>query len=416
MNLQLLISNSAVLLSGSGLAQGATMLSLLLTARQLGVSGYGQYAACFSLSGFLSLLFSFGLDNWLLGEGRRSSTSLGQFVGSFFFTKIMGGLLWAGGILTVYTFWDSQIFPRNLLLISSLSMLMESLISTLLISLKVSLLFPKAAWLEASADLCWLGGTVGLMALGYDRVEFYMGIRAAVFGLFLLLFLILIWKLYPLRISTSVIGKTFRPALPFAYSDLLSWASLRADVLIVSFFLTQNDVGHYATAVGVLNALFFVPASLFSVTLPWLGQLTKENRTKALIFAKKYIFLSGLLGIVTAGLVWLVSPLLTIVLGENFATSAALFRYLGIILVFKSLSFAFVAILIANGLQARRLLVQFMVVTLNIVLNLLVVRQFGVWGIGSIYIFTEILLAFGYGWISIRKMFPPRASRLSCQP
>ena len=121
------------------------------------------------------------------------------------------------------------------------------------------------------------------------------------------------------------------------------------------------------------------------------------------------------MGIVTAGLVWLVSPLLTIVLGENFATSAALFRYLGIILVFKSLSFAFVAILIANGLQARRVLVQCMVVTVNIVLNLLVVRQFGVWGIGSIYIFTEILLAFGYGWISIRKMFPPAGVK-ACLP
>lgn len=394
------------------------MLSLLLTARQIGVSAYGQYAACFSLSGFLSLVFNFGLDNWLLGEAKRSSASLGRFIGAIFFTKIMGGLLWAGGILTFYIFYDSQIFPKNLFLISSLSMLMESLICTLLIALKVSLHFPKAAWLEASADICWLGGTIGLTSAGVNQIDFYMGVRAGAFGLFLLISLILIWKMYPLEIRTSDIWKSIRPALPFAYSDLLSWGSMRADVLIVSLFLFQQDVGYYATAVGVLNALFFIPASLYSVTMPWLKQTLHENKIKAPLLSRRIVFFSGVVGLLTAGLAGFVSPLLTFALGDRFANAASLFRFLVVILFLKSISFAFVAILIARGLQVRRLMVQGLVVTLSIFLNLMVVRTYGIWGVGSIFIFTEILLTLGYGWAVGRKVFtlgnisPPRPSCL----
>ena len=84
----------ATLFSGSIVAQGMTALALLLTARQLGVEGYGQYAACIAITSLASILFSLGLDLWLLREGGRSVHRLPAYAGSVLGIKALFGLAW----------------------------------------------------------------------------------------------------------------------------------------------------------------------------------------------------------------------------------------------------------------------------------------------------------------------------------
>jgi O-antigen/teichoic acid export membrane protein len=66
LNRSKIFGSIATLFSGSVVAQGMTALALLLTARQLKVDAYGQYTACITITSMLSILFSLGLDVWLL--------------------------------------------------------------------------------------------------------------------------------------------------------------------------------------------------------------------------------------------------------------------------------------------------------------------------------------------------------------
>jgi O-antigen/teichoic acid export membrane protein len=61
------------------------------------------------------------------------------------------------------------------------------------------------------------------------------------------------------------------------------------------------------------------------------------------------------------------------------------------------------AILVATGHQARRSLAQGAAVVFNISFNLLVVYRFGLTGIAWVYVFTEMILFFGYTYLVIRN-------------
>jgi hypothetical protein len=63
------LANFVTLLSGMGLARVMTAIALILVARQVGRESYGQYIACFSLAKLTSVVFSWGLDGWLLWRG-----------------------------------------------------------------------------------------------------------------------------------------------------------------------------------------------------------------------------------------------------------------------------------------------------------------------------------------------------------
>jgi hypothetical protein len=93
-----IIANIATLFSGSIVAQGMTALTLLLTARQLQVDSYGQYAACITLTSMLSILFSLGLDIWLLREGGKAPHQIGDLAGSVLGVK-GGNCLIPGGTI-----------------------------------------------------------------------------------------------------------------------------------------------------------------------------------------------------------------------------------------------------------------------------------------------------------------------------
>ena len=66
-----IISNIATLFTGSAIAQGLTAITFILTARILGPEQYGQYTASMTLAIFCSIVFSLGLNLWLLQEGGR---------------------------------------------------------------------------------------------------------------------------------------------------------------------------------------------------------------------------------------------------------------------------------------------------------------------------------------------------------
>jgi O-antigen/teichoic acid export membrane protein len=93
-----IVGNITTLLSGSVVAQGMTAFALLLTARQLMVDGYGQYAACITITSMLSIFFSLGLDVWLLREGGRDPSRIAEIAGSVLSIKASLGLIWILGL------------------------------------------------------------------------------------------------------------------------------------------------------------------------------------------------------------------------------------------------------------------------------------------------------------------------------
>jgi O-antigen/teichoic acid export membrane protein len=396
LNRRLVISNIASLFSSSVLSQGMTSLALLLTARQLGPAGYGQYAGSFVLTSLSSIVFSLGMDIWLLREGSRDQPRLGELLGSVLAIKGTLGAVWLGLILLLSPLLNPDSFPVDLVRLSALSVWLDSLFGTVLTAYKASLRNEVTLVLESSSDGVWLLVTLGLIALGVQQAQVYILVRVIVLLVSLIVALYLAWRWLVLRAVLQIAKRVLGECFPYAASEFLAWASMRVDVLIAAFYMGGHAVGLYSPAVGIVNALFLVPATVYMVVVPVLSNLFGTDVQQAWLTAKRAIALLFVIGIGMSTALVVGAGLLVSLLGDSFAGSREILQILGIILALHSLSYGMAAILVAANQQRRRVVVQAVAVSINAILNLLIVRWAGIRGVAVVYVLTEVVLLVGY--------------------
>jgi O-antigen/teichoic acid export membrane protein len=399
------VKNIAALFSGSALAQGATALALLLTARAVGVEGYGQFAACFALASVSSVVYNLGLDIWALREGGRTREKLGGLIASVLAIKVSGGTAWLAAITLLAPLIRPDVFPVELIFFISLSVLLDNLFASNLTAFKASLRNQYTLVLEGGADLVWLAATVFLIMRGEANPVVFVQARLVVQAAGLLVSTGIVHRMFPLKPTLRMAREALKAAFPFAASEFLAWASMRVDLLIVAFILGQYHAGLYSPSVGIVNALFLVPAAIYIVMVPVLTNLFTNNLGQAWQTAKRGILASGLVGAaLSAALAVGAGPLVSL-LGEGFQASTEILRILSVILFFQSLTFMMAAILVASNQQARRTVVQAVAVIFNTLLNLLIIGRLGITGVAYVYAATSIVTLAGYSFLAFRYSF-----------
>jgi O-antigen/teichoic acid export membrane protein len=395
--------NIATLFSGSIVAQGMTALALLLTARQLSVDGYGQYAACVAISSMASILFSLGLDLWLLREGGSEPRQLPVYAGSVLAIKGAFGLVWMAAFFLLVPLLKQETYPASLLRWSLLLIWLDTLLATTLTAFKAGLHNRAPSVLEASADALWCGLTVGLIFLGVRQPDTYLMVRVIVSASALMLGWVIFRGNFGLRFELAIARQALRGSFPFAASEFLGMVTMRADVVIVGLTLGKVATGLYSPSVGLINMAFLAPLAVYLVAVPVLSNLYKNHTQQARRTAVRFILLSIGLGVLlTAGFA-AAAPLVVHLLGSAFKGSVEILRILSLVLLFKSVSFAMAAIILATNQQARRTGVQAIAAGFNIFSNILVVYWIGINGVAGIYVLTEVILVVGYAWIVWRK-------------
>ncbi|MCU0486810.1 MAG: oligosaccharide flippase family protein, partial [Anaerolineales bacterium] len=389
----------ATLFSGSIIAQGMTALALLLTARQLGVDGYGQYAACIAITSLASILFSLGLDLWLLREGGRSVDRLPAYAGSVLGIKALIGLAWMAAFFLL-----APLLKQSLLRWSVGLIWLDTLFGSLLTSFKAALRNRVPSILEASADIVWCGLTVGLIGLGVRQPGMYIIIRVLVTSTALIVGLGLLRRLIGLQFEFAVARQALRGAFPFAASEFLAMITMRADVVIVGLTLGKTATGLYSPAVGLINMAFLAPLAIYLVAVPVLSNLYLHNPAQARKTARRTILLSLALGLLLSILFVAGAPVILYILGPSYQGSVDILRILSLVLFFKSGSVALAAVILATDQQSRRTGVQAAAALINIGANWLVVNWLGIQGVAGVYVLTEIILLAGYAWIVRRKL------------
>jgi O-antigen/teichoic acid export membrane protein len=396
----------ATLFSGSAIAQGMTALALLFTARQLEVDKYGQYAACITITGLLSILFSLGLDVWVLREGGRTPSKIAMLASSVLSIKAFFGLIWISIFWLLAPLLNQQAFPLPLLRISIILTWSDMLLWTGLNVFKASLNNKYPSIIEASADAIWFGCTLLLINFDIMQPEIFLGIRLLVSLIALCVTLFLLLKRFGWHYDQSITLRAIKESLPFSSSEFLSMVTMRADVVIISIALGKTATGLYSPAVGLVNMAFLVPAAIHLVMLPVLSNLFKLHPMQAKKTALRTIILSLLIGIGLTLMFYLGSPLVVPLLGASFTGSVSILKILSWLLVFKCGSYAMAAILVATDQQVRRTTIQMIAAVVNITLNIIVVYRFGIIGVAFVYVLTEIVLFLGYSWFAIRQKKP----------
>lgn len=391
-----LFGNIAKLFSNSAISQGFTALALLLTARELGATLYGQLAACLALASVLSVGFNLGLDIWLLREGARSQYRISELIGSSLSIKLGLGLIWVLVLSLIGFIIQDPSFPPALLTLTAIMVWLDSILMTALSAFKASLRNEYTLIIESSSDFIWFIGTLILIYLGTELPEAYVTLRLVILLATCIIAYYLIHRLLGLHISREIIQISLKACPPYALSEFLALALMRLDVIIVAFALGNYSVGLYSPAVSIVNALFFIPLSVYMVMVPSLSHLFESDLLQAWKSSKRFTLLLSVVGGLSSILLFVCADWVVSLLGESFTGSGMILRILSVILLLKSLSFAMAGILVAGGRQSQRVIIQAIAVVLGTLLNLMVVFRFGINGVAVVFVITELILFLGY--------------------
>lgn len=394
------IVNTLWLVFGMGIAQLLMAASVLLTAKQLGNTQFGEYAACFSAANLSSLLFNLGLDTLLLRNGAHEPGKIVNLLRNAFTAKVVAGFPWVAGIVLILPRLNYYTFSELLVFISALCVWAEGVFS-LGLSVFRALLYNKlvSLLLIGIRGGILLATLVGIKA-GVQSALVYAGIRLAVTTLFTgltILFLPIKPNIGTIRGLISII----KESLPFALSDLFALIYVQADTTIIALTLSKDAVGLYAPASSLINALFVIPNAGFLVAVPILTRTLKTNEQSSRQLLKSISIIFPMVGIILWAFIRNVSKLMPLVLGPSYSASVPLLEILSPILFLKSCSFAAAAVLIAIGWQRQRAYIQAATAVVNVVLNFLSVYRFGVRGVAIVYVISEIFLLAGYAVLVI---------------
>jgi O-antigen/teichoic acid export membrane protein len=399
------LSNIIALLTGSMLSYGLSAIAMVMIARQIGPEAYGQYSASIALVGLTTVLFALGLDVWVLYRGGREPDQLRVSLASAFFLKMVLGIVWLIGWWIVSPNLDQSSFPRILISLAALSLWLEELVKISWNAFKARLRSDLTLTLMLFGQGIFLASTLWLVSQSAQEPAQYMGgkLLAALLGA--VASTILVMRRIGLHLHGEAIWPSLKGTMPFAISIALTVIYGRADLAIVASRLTEEAAGVYAPALTVANVLFFVPAAVFGVMVPVLGrgQAGSAARTKVV---HRWLFLAmGLLGAVLGvGLALMSDLIINLLYGLSFQASGAILATLSMVVALRCPTTAIAAVLVAEGWQRPRTVVQGFCAALNVLLNLLIIDTAGVMGVAKVYVLTEAVLFLGHLGMYIRWM------------
>ncbi len=408
-NRRQILSNFAVLLSSMGLARVLTAVSLILVARQVGPDSYGQFVACFSLAKITSVLFSWGLDGWLLWQGgqsdEKSRVALNSGVSLAWKTGL--GVLWFVLLYVMADWLNPEVFARSILLMTGLIVWADDMTNTVWSVFKSTLKNDVTFKIITLVQLLLLIATSALAFGDIDQLTPYLWARILVVVLGGIWAIVLLRRSFGLQFERRAMLPAMIAATPFAGSLILAIIYERADITIIGQLLGREQAGLYAPASTIVSSLLLIPASAYAVMVPVFTRAYQSQTIEPMKNLFRILLLvNSVLGLLLASVLasfahWIIQTLY----GESFAEAGDVLVILAFVLGLRCITFAVAAALVASGRQKRRLGAQFIAATANVAINLIIVSRWGIIGVAWVYVATELMLLIGY-WIALD--FPRR--------
>lgn len=201
-------------------------------------------------------------------------------------------------------------------------------------------------------------------------------------------------------IDRSVVRPVLAFGLPIAGANFLSWALLNADNIILARTAGVTALGFYVLAFNISNWPMSVLSQVVrSIALPYFSRSETRGRNLAPVVALAWA------GALPAGvaLAVLSTPLITLLYGERWQTSAAVLAVLGVYGSLRVLFDCFAGYLYANGHSVAVLVIQAVWTVSLIAIMIPCVHHFGIVGAGWAHLGVGIAVVLPLYLIALRR-------------
>ncbi|HIF9118802.1 TPA: flippase [Photobacterium damselae] len=354
----------------------------IIVARSIDVNDFGILNTAYSLTGILGFLFGMGVELTLIKLIVENKDKARTYIESAIILRLIGSLIATLIFLIFYNcFYESKV-----LLYASLLLIFASTINSLSVidcyyqAVGNANLSTKAKLYSRCIAFIFqiLISILSPNVLYFAAANVVMSISLVIIQLYYLP----IRKVNKVKDESSfdIILKIFKLSWPIALSSVAVSIFLQSDIIILSKLKTNIEVAHYAAVTRLMIPIGFIAYAITQAYYPKLisNHKNKEEYKKAIIKLNALLFYSSIL------LATLISALsyyiMLVVYGERYSISSPLLSLMSMSIIFSFLGAVVSKMLVIKGEQKHELFKSSFSAILNIILNIILIPKFSIYG------------------------------------
>lgn len=364
--------------------------------RALNIEQFGEYTTTITYLQFFGILVDFGLSLTLLVMISEKGANEERIAGNFLGLRLLSGFLLFGiAPIIVLAFPWSQTVKHAVIFGSVAYFLMGG--ATLLTSVfQKHEAMTRAAFGEMINRFLLLAGVALLAWMHFGVVAFVAAsiIANAVWLIAMVWFakpFVRIRPLFEKTVWKQIMGRSW----PIALSIIFNLMYLKGDILLLSLFRTQTEVGLYGVAYRVIDILTFIPIMFMglmlpSLTLAWTNGDHEQFRNR---LSRTFdLFMIFVIPIV-AGAQILGVKLIQFIAGKGYGESGEILKILSIALIGVFFGTLFGYIVVALNKQRSMIIGYASAAALTILGYFYTIPKFGMYGAAWMTVFSEMFIA-----------------------
>jgi O-antigen/teichoic acid export membrane protein len=300
-------------------------------ARTLGQVDYGKFTFAFSYVAMFLPIINLGISSVITRDITEDRVNAGRIIGKVLILRLLLSLL---AVVLAVVVINILHYPQNTKLVVYMagSMLLFSAVSNTLNSAFQG--FEKMEYVAKSQFLS------GLILTALSVVVLYAGFGLKTLTLVycfgnMLGTIIALWFLYK-RITKPVFEidlvlwkSTLMKAIPFFIPLMVGLLGEKMGVILLTKISGDAAMGVYGAASGLVERLVLIPDGICTAIYPTMAALYMSSRQEAVVLFKRFHLYAMIIGMpIAIGTTILADPLIQIVYGAKYASSAIILRIL----------------------------------------------------------------------------------------
>jgi O-antigen/teichoic acid export membrane protein len=391
-----------------------SFVTFLVLPRVLGPARYGQLAALIAVIALVASLATVGAHIVFIRDVTRNGGAERSAAGRAFTTSILGGIVGVVGMVpiamlifdrlgfvAIATLFVAELIFGNLLHVFSgfaiaqedqrgLAVFVGIYGAARIVAMVMYAASPARGSMTGFAAFCF----AGVVAATFVGARYASGQR--------------LWHgpelVVPNRRAVSEGLAVSSTAAVFYVQD-----GLDTPILVRSGY--SVDAGNYATAYRVASLAFAPINALVLIGLPQLVTRAGRDETATRHTVMRLTMIGVAYGLAVCVLMQAVAPLIPVLLGHGYEPAVDILRWLSLLPLIRALQYFVANLMMVNGLQRSRLVVQFLSASVALVAYLALIPPFSWRGAVAGTYMSEITLAAGLWLVFLRPAVSRRGER-----
>jgi O-antigen/teichoic acid export membrane protein len=400
--LRLVLKNTAALGIATILSRAVSAIVGIFVTRYLGPTPFGEYSSAYAFVTTFILFTDLGLGQLMVQEGARDEKALPSFLGTSLLFKFFTCSV-AYGLMLILMYPAGYNFSiRIMVMILGVASGLNALDATFYNYFQAK----QKMYLAASYQFLstFIIGLLTILVLVYSgNVILITVTHLATAILITLLLFNSIKREIKLSFEWNRIWWMVQKGLPFGVAYIFYNVYFQIDSVMLSVMRTPGEVGIYSAAYRLISITLFIPGVITSVFYPILFQLGVTSKEKHQQTIEKIFKVLSAVGIPGSMLLFvLAEPLLGWLYAHRFGESVPILMLLSWFFALECLGFSLGDVLTTTNRQWSRTWIQGIAALGNIVLNLFLIPNYGIYGASVATLITEIFVFAAYYW-QVRK-------------